>query len=178
MIFAGKNGVKMSNRGKRVKLAKRLKELGMGKLYSGNKKVAWRLISSGQLNSMLRKLQYAPGDICHDCDGFNHVVVKWLPSIRDFTYWSYSGSYIKGWVIDVDQFEKQNGGWSCGCETSPDPPVSREYIEQYIKKYLNDPKLNEQGWVTNEGLDKKRREALNNGEHICDERGILLEEYK
>jgi len=42
----------MSNRAKRVKLAKRLKELGMGKLYSGNKKVAWRLLPAHQLNSM------------------------------------------------------------------------------------------------------------------------------
>ena len=167
----------MGNRAKRVKLAKRLKELGMGKLYSGNKKVAWRLLSAYQLNSMLRKLQYAPGDICHDCDGFNHVVVKWVDGIRSFKHWSYTGKYIRGWVIDVDQFEKSNGGWSCGCPDGPNPPTSREDIEQYMNAYLNDPKLKEQGWVTDNPINVKRRDALNNGEHICDERGILLEDF-
>jgi hypothetical protein len=167
----------MGNKAKRVKLAKRLKQLGMGKLYSGNKRVAWRLLCAYQLNSMLRKLQYAPGDICHDCDGFNHVVVKWVEGIRSFKHWSYTGkTNIKGWAIDIDQFEKSNGGWSCGCNTSPDPPTSREDIEKYMTAYLNDPKLKEQGWTVS-ALDDRRRDALNRGEHICDERGILLDEY-
>ncbi len=46
-----------------------------------------------------------------------------------------------------------------------------------MKAYLNDPKLKEQDW-TNSVLDDKRRNALNNGEHICDERGVLLEGFR
>jgi hypothetical protein len=161
----------MGNRANRVKLAKRLKELGLGKLYSGNKKVAWRRLNVRQL---LRFLQWKPGDVVNDCDGLNHVIVK--PIWRRATFSHWYGKPIRGWWFDADQYEFTDGRWSCGCPASPDPPLSREEIETYMQAYVSDAKLREQGWtitVYHEAL----RQAFAAGEHVCDERGILLPKF-
>jgi hypothetical protein len=165
----------MSNKAKRAKLAKRLKELGMGKLYKGNKKVAWRMLNSTFLNNMLWKLQFSPGDIVNDCDAANHVIVKWPYSKRTFRQWLDIS--VKGWVIEVAQFEDQDGRWSCGCPyQSPEKALSREEVEGHFRKYLNDNELKELGYLEHPRY-KRMSEAFANGQHIADERGILLKEF-
>jgi hypothetical protein len=74
----------MGNRAKRVKLAKALKEHGFGRLYTGNKRVAWSLLWSSHMEELLLKLRFKNGDVANDCDGLNHRVVEWLVERREF----------------------------------------------------------------------------------------------
>jgi len=163
----------MGNRAKRVKLAKRIKELGYGKLYRGSKRVAWRHLYSGKLDELSRKMAFAPGDVANDCDGFNWRIVSWRWERYFFAIWH--GKPIRGWYFDVDQFVKENGWFSCGCPSGPDLPQTRQDIEAYLKAYVNDPKLAEQGWINGKFYDALRQRFAA-GEHICDEQGVLFPE--
>lgn len=174
----------MGNHAKRKEVARLLKQQGLGKLYRGNSNVARTMLSKGCLNELLFKLKYKAGDLVNDCDGYNHVLVKWLPEKRYSENWIGHDSRVNGkykWiglkgtsVADLDQFEIEEGRWSCGCPYSPDPPRSREDIEKDTLRYLSDPN-------TDWHRDSKREAillALQAGQHICDESGILLPEFR
>lgn len=164
----------MGNAAKRRQIGKLLKEHKFGPLYKGNKKVAWTSLRGSILNSLLHKLKFKPGDIVNDCDVFNHKIIKWLPEKFKFGRWSKGDRLITGWIFNVDQFEKENGTWSCGCPYSPDPPQTREQIEKYMLAWRSDEKSD---WNKDE-WHLKIYAALKNNQYICDENGILLPEFK
>lgn len=151
-------------------VAKRLKELGHGKLYSGNKKVAWKLLRGEVLWRLHTALFYTKGQLVHDCDGLNHRIDKIDPIIygNDFAD-IYSG--VEHTFAD--------GLRDCGCMRGVlDLPPTQEQIEKWITGYLEQHELDtaETGWPLND-CAKKRLAALRAGEHITDDDGVLLPEY-
>ena len=166
----------MGNRALRVKLARRLKELGLGKLYCGDKRVAHRRLYAGQLKELLWKLSFAPGDLANDCDGFNWVVIRWLTGhSSNYGYnRGWDSKAIQGWVFETDQFEKGDNWWSCGCPGSPSPAWTQEQVEQYMKAWANDPSQSD--WTEGPYYDAVRA-AFKAGEHVTDAQGRLLPKY-
>lgn len=177
----------MGNRAKRAEISRLLRGTGLGRLYRGNKKVAWCMLNEHWLKSLLFKLRFKKGDLVNDCDGMNHILRSWLPGRRSSENWighdtgegdNYEWVGHPGTsVIALDQFEIADNHWSCGCPYSPDPPETREEIEKHTLAYLIDPDVIAGGWASEEHC-QRQREALQAGRHICDERGILLDEFK
>jgi len=151
----------MGNHAKRRQVALRLKELGLGPLYLGSKGAARKRLSARTLDDLWRFLSLEPGDVAHDCDGFNHAFKALIP--RRF--------YHSRWASRECEFE--DGQRSCGC-SPPDLPESREVIEAGMKTFLNNP--DHAGWDS--PLNEEFRKRLNAGESICDEQGLLLEELR
>lgn len=133
-----------------------------------------------------RTLKVKPGDLLHDCDGFNHRV----KSIEFFRFQvdkteptcvaGKSGVKPRGkprWFLyDFDAI-REDGKAFCGCPSFPEKPASRADIESY---WL--------GWDCPEGLttigDFRMNPAfdtmvktLREGGHFCDEDGVLLPEF-
>lgn len=165
----------MGNRAKRVKLAKALKEHGFGRLYTGNKRVAWGMLWANHMDELLLKLRFKKGDVANDCDGLNHRVVEWLVERREFHHWR-EGVH-KGWVFSMSQFIREDGCYSCGCPSGPEPAKTREEIESYFLEVTDEhiEDLKRQKWWTE--LAERRLQALRRGEHVCDEQGTILQEY-
>ncbi len=86
------------------------------------------------------------------------------------------------YIID-HEILREDGSCFCGCGAFPEEPKSRDEIEKYVLSWDNPD-----GWETiNQGtLDgfgdadnfKKMVDTLKSGEHICDEDGILLDEFR
>lgn len=173
----------MSSRKLRRQAAELIKKHGLGKLYYGRGRIARNELRSYKLREIIQKLSYKPGDLVQDCDGFNHNIVKFICHYSIITSYKSLNKersrHTKTWVInDVDQFEKEDGTWSCGCNISPDDPWTREEVEAY--HLLTDEQIKtykEGGWSWTD-LDQKRQDILKAGGHICDEEGRLLPEFK
>lgn len=157
----------MGNHAKRSAIAKGLKGRGIGKLYYGNKKVAWTMLGRSWLKELKYKLSYKVGDLVNDCDGLNHIIKSVDSRYRLAVYWDHKGCI----VLSVDQFKFEDGRYSCGCLTSPDPALSQEEVESKMKAFLD-------YWRYPSPYYQKMREAFAAGKHICDERGILLPEFE
>lgn len=170
----------------RREMSKLLKELKVPtKLYRGSKFSFYR--HQSYLRFKLERLQLSrPGTLVHDCDGFNHIV----KGLCVYTYYRNGSSKTtnkrgfnsfqnefgdkKGYVFVFPQVEFEDGGrLSCGCESTPEPPLGRDFIEKRVLRWYLNP---DPGWPLGE-VQIKRRDALLSGKHITDERGVLLEEY-
>lgn len=171
----------MGNRSLRKEVAKLIKENGgaspykewkgkrkMNKLYYGPKRIAWKYYNARELRALIRKLSVKPGDIFNDCDGFNHRAIKQL-------------SYYYPWnhnltCFYLEQFEREDGGWSCGCSANPSPPMTVNEIERFHRGQLCDPEIyqfhKEQGWVS--PREEDLRNKLLNNERICDDDGLPI----
>lgn len=164
----------MANHAKRREAARLLKGRGLGKLYRGNKRNAWQLLRADCLDELIYKLQFRPGQLVNDCDGFNHVirdVVK--PSRRWSKDWLEASSEAS--VLSIDQFELENGSWSCGCPTSPEPAKTQEAIEKDFARWLEDADPQQ---MSNPVVYERMKKALQEGRHICDEQGKRLPEFR
>lgn len=159
----------MGNRAKRKAIAKLLKEQKLGKLYHGRRFVALRMLDRYWLRQLLYKLQFKVGDIVNDCDAMNHIIKRAITSYRSSEQWLDHGRGAR--MLDLDQFEFEDGRWSCGCPTSPERPYSKEKIEQIIRDTL--------AAVKPEHLEDTLKHspvyrAFHEGREICDEKGMLL----
>ena len=152
----------MSSRKLRIQVGKLLKEQGLGRLYKRGTR-PWKSLSSYHLRTLLWKLQFKPGDLVHDCDGFNHILMRWMPAPAD------------DGTMSLDQFEKSSSYWSCGCDASPMPAARVEDIRRYWKDFLNDPYVISGGW-SNDNYHKELKRRLECDEPITDNQGILLPE--
>lgn len=152
----------------RRKIGKLLKDLKIpAKLYRGSKLNAFRVFSGTYLRSLLKRLELSkPGTVVGDCGVVNHVV-------KGFAYNDFQSKtcHANGYHLDFPQLIFEDGSWSCGCETSPEPPHSREWIEIFLLKSYSNP---QPGWPLSDD-QKKLRDILLKGEHVVDERGILLD---
>jgi hypothetical protein len=91
------------------------------------------------------------------------------------------------WFIQDVEAIKDDGNSFCGCNSFPEKPHTREEIEAYVLRW-NDEKgeysdsVEEQIQQASqmEGWEKFKKwvEVLKSGGHICDEDGILLEEFR
>jgi hypothetical protein len=138
-----------------------LKERGLGKLYTGNKKVAWKLLSGWRLRHLMSYLKFKVGDLVHDCDGFNHTIKDYCVYHVNSSTWLESYPKNETYVIDLDQFEFEGGRLSCGC-SAPSPPISKEEIERYMWEWYANAE-----WVE----DEKLKQIGRNKEPVCDELG-------
>lgn len=159
----------MGNAAKRRELGKLAKARGLGRLYRGNRRVAVKFFDAHTMAELWFKLQFKSGDLVHDCDGFNHEFLEWVGTTR----WDYGTCSI----LFLEQAKFTDGKLSCGCPGSPSKQMTREEIEAYMKAYYSDLALQEGGWTLDE-RSVKFRQALNSGQHVCDERGIVLPEFK
>lgn len=151
----------------RRQISKLLKELKIpAKLYRGSRFKAFKGCSGTYLRNLLLKLEFSrPGTLVGDCDALNHIVKGFATKRFIFKNWRSAG-----YVFVFPQLEYEDGTWSCGCETSPEPPMTREQIETYLlQRYLNPSP----GWPLSDD-QKTLRDTLLRGEHIVDERGVLL----
>lgn len=109
-----------------------------------------------------------------DCSGRNHIVKDFAPRTGDFRWYSSGGFHLE---TDV-QMEFEDGRYSCGCGSSPEPAISREEIEEawksLSKEYIEDQRR--LGWWTER--NDKIHSCLMNGGHYVDERGVLLPEWE
>ena len=88
--------------------------------------------------------------------------------------YKYRGFHKAGYFLVLPQFAFDDGKWSCGCCSSPEPAKTREEIE---KSWID---------ITNEQLqemDENSREFriycwLKAGGHIHDENGMVLPEWR
>lgn len=125
-----------------------------------------------------------PGDIINDCTSLN-VVVR---DVHGLMYPVNNGWYIYDVDIDLEPFGGSCSLMHCGVEL----PKTREVLEkdymQYMKDYMSgegpgsaaywfggrdteDFKKAEKGWFS-------KLEAIQNGGHFLDERGVLLPEFR
>jgi len=120
------------------------------------------------------------GDIVNDCTGFNGRILKITPSYE---------CVGKGRILSGIDFQTENTRCcliSCGVEVG----VSQSLIEEKYIKYLEKDFFTEENISFYEGKDageyskkhfameKLRLEVLKSGNHITNELGILLPEYK
>lgn len=167
--------------GKSAKI-RRLNELckakGLGRFYKGKGRLVKRDLSGGQLNYLLMLFSLPVGAIVHDCDGFNHVV-KGLAGVQVWRVMGRSGKDAKTWYRYDDQLEFSDikGQLSCGCPGGIEPAKSREDIEKWYRGWLDYyvPQDTGKGFITER--HHLMYKALKDGRHICDERGIILEEF-
>lgn len=174
----------MAKAKKRRQIGKLLKQLGIpSKLYRGSKFKAYYHFQGWTLSLLKRTLELSkPGTVVNDCDYLNHVV-------KGLAYKSFSGNKfplgklyggngkrIKGYVLSPIRVEFEDGFLSCGCYIGLEPPLPREEIESNIlrevEKYSG--KYPDSEWGK---MCKKRYDALSSGQHITDERGVLLPEF-
>lgn len=164
----------------RKQVAQKLKAAGLGtKLYKGNKKVAWRFLRPHYLRELLWKLDFVtPGQLVHDCYGANFHIKgltsspKWRVGDRGWSLFR-RGRLV---VACIEQVEYVEGLLSCGCNASPEPPLTREQIEQSILSWVTDSSM-EQWDYHRADWRKQVLAALQRGEHVLDEEGVYLPEY-
>lgn len=179
----------MGNRANRKLAVERLKAWGFkgrpwtGRLSWGDKNYAAKTV--------LETIRYSVGDLVHDCDGFNHVIVgfpaepiTWPPTVMDTSQTGallfMMGTHPRGFRIPPwgrSQLLFEDGNLSCGCPGGVMPPETRESIERYFT--LSDEQIAMQkkdGWWSR--VAQARTDALRSGHHICDENGICLPEFR
>ena len=150
----------MGNRAKRVKLAKILKSKGLGRLYkTGHKRKFWKEYGARFIKYYCQYFSREIGELVHDCDGFNHVIK------------AYDREAVKNKWDRANQYVFEDGRWSCGCGPVDDP-MPRSEIEGAIVAYW-DNFPDELAQASDEQKEVYR--ILKAGGHICDERGIKLE---
>lgn len=156
----------MSSRKLRREAARLIREHGFGRLYQGKAKNVRKGLYSSYLKMIIHKLQFKPGMLVNDCDGYNHNLVKWLVGKRRAHHGH--GSYL-----DVAQFEKEDGNRSCGCPWSPEKAWTVEEIRAFHRLEADDiESLKQGGWYT-ERTEALQR-ALEAGQPICDDQGRPL----
>jgi hypothetical protein len=157
------------------------KKMGLGRFYKGKGRLVKRDLSNGYLDYLIMLFSIPAGAVVHDCDGFNHVVKglagasKWEVGIpgkipRRPTWY---------WYDDQLEFSDIKGQLSCGCPMGIQQAKSREDIEKWYRDYLDyqvprDP--DRKGFITDQ--DILMHQTLKEGRHICDERGIILDEFR
>jgi hypothetical protein len=158
----------MGNRALRREVVKLMKERHVpGKLYSGHRHSALRGLRAWSLRQLKSYLSIKPGDVVHDCDGFNHIV-RAVEFYKTTAYTSNSKIVVAADVVFED------GRIACNCSV-PKKPRAREEIEAYFRAWYADNGL--RPWWHELGVDQRRCDALKNGQHICDKRGVLLPEF-
>ena len=161
----------MGNSSLRRQAAEALKKAGAPKLWKsppggcGYAGTVHRLRAS-QLRKIIHLASLKPGDIVFDCDGFNH-------RIKSFK-WSrlWQGS------IWVNQFEFDDGTWSCGCMVPELAHTSKQIDTEWLG-VLTHPEHDFED--TNDRWKEvyiKRLEALQAGKSICDHAGFVLPEFQ
>lgn len=167
--------------GKSAKI-RRLNELcksrGLGRFYKGKGRLVKRALSGGGVDWLLQIFSIEPGAIVHDCDGFNHIV-KGLAGVYLYRIQGRIGVNTKSWYKYDDhlEFTDPPGQLSCGCRCRIKLAIPREDIERWYRDWLNYyvPRDTGEGFVTKRHY--LMHEALQRGEHICDERGIILPDF-
>ncbi len=162
-------------------LNQKAKENKMPKLYHHvNRFVVRRHVSTKAAQAIKWALTLNPGDLINDCTGYNVVVRDVEPEIVQ------TG---RGWYIYDVLFSTEPFGGNCSLRNcGVVPPMSREQIEKehlsYMEWYINSGKLakwhknDEAGYQKSYQTMMAKIELLKSGGHICDERGIILEEFR
>lgn len=168
----------------RREVSRLLKELKIpSKLYRGHGLAYFRGGYGGHIRQLRDKLLLSkPGTLVQDCDGFNHIVKKLvtytyagkITNRKGLTSFQNETWRRKGYVFVFPQVEFEDGRYSCGCEGTPEPPEARDLIEKRALHWYLNPNP---GWPLTE-MQVKRKDALLRGEHITDEQGVLLEDFR
>ena len=163
----------MGNRALRKKVGEAMKAAGYSKkFYSGNKRMGRWYFNARHMHDLIYMLSIKPGTIVNDCDAFNHRVKS--PIHHGLRQWDRGAT-----VFELDQFEFEDGRYSCGCPGGPMPALTRDEIEQYIREGFTDEAVansKRDGWWT-VNSQKMYDALMKEGRHICDEDGIKLPEF-
>ncbi len=160
----------MGNRKLRKQLAQELKSRGVGRLYRGNKREAWRYYHASTIHRFLQLMDIEVGDVVNDCDGFNHRVAELITFYRTKSYTLRSAV-----VASNEQFKFDDDRMSCGCPYGPDNPWSVEDIESFFRSQYHPENIacmKDGGWWTEN--DEKMLDALSKGQRICDDLGMKI----
>lgn len=154
----------MGNRKLRRKVAKAAKEAGLGKLYLGTRRQAFRFMRAEHLRSLLWAINLRKGDLVNDCDCFNHYVDECI-----FERIGY------GQVLTLERVRFEDGKMSCGCPGSPAMPWSNDEIYEFWNEYYtpeNIQRIKDLGFWKE--WDEKRFKRMHNNQPLCDENGVKL----
>ena len=128
-------------------------------------------------------MSLSPGDIINDCSALNVVVRKINVQISPYN----NGWYIYDVDFDIEPFGGSCSLTSCGVEPAkPRLLLEKEYVRYSTDYFTGDAPGSASYWFG--GRDKedfkkaeKRHlsmlEAIQNGGHFLDERGVLLPEF-
>ena len=159
----------------RNKLAKRLKELGYGKLYIGSKSQARRYYTSRTCEYLLSWLDLKVGDVVNDCDLFNYEISK-LPPLyrRSPPFRAVPTGKTLVWDCDSQCFFT-SGGASCGCSV-PEPALSAEKVRERHRGFWEYAEAKEETawWLPKEPDSVYQRWKKDKSYPICDDRGMKL----
>lgn len=153
----------------------------MAKLY----KNVSRFVAKRMLRTRYRKLvqwglTLKPGDLINDCSAFN---VRIIEIDQDIIY------YHNGWVIvDISFMTTPYGGRCSLINCGVEPAKPRDVLEQehlkWIKSYISTGALarwyggeNTEEYKINLDRYMKEIDTLESGNHITNERGMILKEF-
>lgn len=154
----------MAKARRRRRIAALLKKRGLGKLYYGNKKAAFKWVNLAAIENALK---YAPGDVVNDCDMFNHVVEGYRTHYNARKY---------GKALILDQVTFTDGRWSCGCGGLEAPWPVEKILEIWCMPASEEPPPAGVTYRTSE-FEQALIDANKNGQPIVDDRGVLLEQF-
>jgi|GEM_PF-5344679 len=161
----------MGNHALRKELNSLLKENNYPRLYSCNKRKAWKWLDSSSMHNMILFLKNVKiGTETHDY-GVNQRVA----SPVNITYISCSSGKI---ASQVDQVIYESGYWGCGCGsyacfTYENTLKSKDKIIDYFKEVLR----SENTW-SNKNLPKQYFQLLEKGIDILTDDGFLISNYQ
>lgn len=148
----------------RRELRRELGALIEGRIFEGHKLAAYRRLPGWKLRRLIDGARVQPGDLIHDCDGFNHRV----SAVEQVV----SGSMVRELVAIDISFD--DGSARCGCGVTM-LPRSREEIEAWWREWLPYQHDEATGWDLGPFYVEMHRRLISD-EHICDEEGKVLPE--
>jgi hypothetical protein len=168
----------MGNKKLRKLVSTAMKKRGFHEqLYRGNKRVCHRHLPAYRLKRLLFILSLEPGkSLINDCDGFNHRVMGYAPRRHNRANLRWKQKrHIS--IFEIDQLIREDGCYTCGCPGGPDDPWTNEQIFKY-QRYSKDEieEAKKEGWWHDHR--QKIQDALEQGIPICDDDGILLQEFR
>ncbi|MFA6049972.1 MAG: hypothetical protein WC761_02140 [Candidatus Paceibacterota bacterium] len=141
------------------------------RVYRGNRNVACRTLRARKLKRLINDGSFKPGAVVHDCDGFNHHVGEAVVLCISRPLPGINGTTV---VREVELVSAETGNVFCSCAPLTSGVVAtREVIEKWWVSWIDYQRSNGTGWASGAYYDAIKA-ALDRGEHLCDEDGVLL----
>jgi hypothetical protein len=165
----------MGNRALRKKLAE---VFGSRTIYTGHKLASFKVLPANRLRRLIIDASVKPGDVIHDCTGFNRRVIEVKPEWAPVSYHSRGRPegprYIDGEFLRGIEIIFEGGNPRCEC-SSVEFAKSVADIEKWWFEWIQGMWASEHGWADSEFCKEVFR-RLKAGEKICDEHGLCLPE--
>lgn len=162
------------------KLRRQLAKLTGGRIYFGHKLAAYKCLDAWKLRRLINDASVKPGDVLHDCVGFNRRVMR-VDKLWSDTSQFGGGS---GWNRTREGAEYlhemgiifEGGFYRCPCSEAQ-PAVPRADSETWMLSWIRGHRASKTDWANGPYYDEVLR-RLDAGEHYLDEDGCILPELQ